>query len=118
MRATAADQILTFAGLGPVHIGMTVDQAEKALGAKFSPMRPDVEDEHCWMPTRADGIDPLVSYMIWDDQIVRIDIDETELGKEGKSVPPVATEKGIRIGSSEAEIKERYGSALDISQDP
>ena len=45
--ANAADQILTFTGLGPVHIEMTVDQAEKALGAKFKPMDHDVEDENC-----------------------------------------------------------------------
>jgi hypothetical protein len=114
--ANAADQILTPNGLGPVRIGMTVGQAEKALGAKLNPLeKMSANTQSCWYTQRADHIDPLVSYMIWFEKIVRIDIDNSELGKPETSVPPVTSEKGIHIGASEEQIKAAYGSAIKIS---
>jgi hypothetical protein len=114
--ANATDQILTPNGLGPVRIGMTVTQAEKALGAKLDPLeKMSANTESCWYTQRADHVDPLVSYMVWYRKIVRIDIDESELGKSKKSVPRVASEKGIHIGASETQIKEAYGSTIDVS---
>ncbi len=111
------DQILTFDGLGPVRIGMTPSQAEEALGAKFSP-KLDFEEDSCWYAHRADGVDPQVYYMVQDNEIVRIDIEERELGKTETVDPYISTEKGIRVGSTEEQIKEGYGAKVEISPHP
>ena len=115
MGAFAADQILTFTGLGPVRIGMTVPQAEEALGAKFEPMDTEIESENCWTTRRADHVDPLVTYMIWKTKIVRIDVDNGEPGKDEFVVPPVVTPEGIRVGATEQVVKQTYGARLRIS---
>lgn len=109
--ANAADQILTFDGLGPVRIGMTVRQAEMALGAKLKPMDPSngVDTEACWETTRADDPDPFVSYMIWSGTIVRIDIGT---GRIQQATPPIATERGIRLNSSVEDVKKAYSPRL------
>ena len=115
--ANAAEQILRPDGLGPVRIGMTVSQAERALGAKMKSRgaRYASGSESCWYTQRADHVDPLVSYMVWFGKIVRIDISQFEDGKSERSVPPVASEKGIRIGDTEEQIKSAYGSTVGIS---
>ncbi|MHB1205003.1 MAG: hypothetical protein ACYCZX_05515 [Rhodospirillaceae bacterium] len=78
--ANAADQILTPDGLAPVQIGMTVEQAEAALGAKLAPL--DTADgyssEACWETQRFGDPDPAILYMIWHGKIVRIDITRYE----------------------------------------
>ena len=56
--------------------------------------------------------------MIWNGRIVRIDIDNGQPGKDEFVVPPVATQEGIRIGSTEKEVKQKYGSKLRISAHP
>lgn len=115
--ANAADQILTPDGLGPVRIGMTVSQAEQALGAKLKPF--DSSDgyskESCWETHRADESDAAVIYMIWYGKIVRIAVYRHD---EKRIAPPIATDKGIRIGDSDARVKEVYGPALKVEVDP
>ena len=78
--ADKPDQILTFDGLGAVRIGMTVHEAEDALAVKFKPVGRE-DEPSCWYANRADHIDPGISYMIQDNKVVRIDIDDNELGK-------------------------------------
>jgi hypothetical protein len=115
--ANAADQILTFTGLGSVVIGMTQAQAEAALHTTLRPIYPD-NKATCWFGKRADNVDGQVSYMIENSRIVRIDIDDHQWPRPEKSVPPVATERGIRIGSSTDDVKTTYGSTLTIDFHP
>jgi len=105
------DQIMTFDGLGPVRLGMAVDEAEAALKTKFKPMDPHYTEE-CWITDRADGVDPQISYMIQNGRVARIDADDSELGEIKKADPHVVTEKGIRIFSTEEQIKKAYGASL------
>lgn len=114
--ASAADQILTPEGLGPVRIGMTVEQAERALGAKLKPLNKadGFSDESCWETHSLSDPDPAVSYMVWNGKIVRIAIHGYHEEKNWKTVPPFATEKGIRIGATNTEVKEAYGKNLVI----
>ncbi|MHB1205002.1 MAG: hypothetical protein ACYCZX_05510 [Rhodospirillaceae bacterium] len=116
--ANAADQILTPDGLGPVRIGMTVSQAEKALGAKLKPFNPTdgYSTASCWQTHRADEPDAAVIYMIWYGKIVRIAVYRRDDDK--RSGPPIATDKGIRIGDSDARVKEVYGPSLKVEVDP
>ncbi|TAL04468.1 MAG: hypothetical protein EPO08_01265 [Rhodospirillaceae bacterium] len=112
-----ADQILTFTGLGPVRIGMTVAQAEAALGTTLSSIYPDMP-KTCWSGRRVDGIDGAISYLIEDGKIVRIDINDSAWPKPERVVPSVSTEQGIRIDSFTDDVKKAYGSRLIIKFHP
>ncbi|WP_019217520.1 hypothetical protein [Legionella tunisiensis] len=62
-------------GFGPIQIGMTLKQAEKVSGMKFTSTKPDLdqaEDESCFYVSLK-GIKDL-SFMISGDKIVRINI--------------------------------------------
>lgn len=115
-----ADRFLTFDGLDPVKIGMTLAEAEEVLNAKLMPL--DASDgnssEACWYTNRADGVDQTISYMIWDGKIVRIDVDDGEPGEVRNGDSRITTERGIRVGSSESEIKNKYSSRVDVSAHP
>jgi anaerobic C4-dicarboxylate transporter len=50
---TLASQVATMEGIGPVKIGMTVEQAEHALGAKLDPISSAFGKE-CWVTSRSD----------------------------------------------------------------
>ena len=111
--AKAATRILTMQGMGPVHLGMTPKQVEKALGAKFKPME-DFQSADCWQTSRADNVDADISYMIEQGRITRIDIWRA---KEGDR-PDIASAEGIGIGSTEDQIKKAYGAKLKIELHP
>ena len=105
--ARDAERIVSLDGFGPVRISMTVPEAEAALKAKLNPFDPNDPAEHkeCWLTERADGSDPLVAYMVENSIVARIEISD----------PTVATEKGIKVGSTEDQARKAYGPALDIS---
>lgn len=113
------NQILTFEGFGPIRPGMTFAEAEAALGKKLTPLNPndEVYTEACWFTERADGVDPAVAYMVMEDRIVRIDVFDN-LDERKKIHPRISTALGIKIGSSEDEVKTAYGSQLAISTHP
>jgi len=110
-------QILTFRSLGPVDIGMTVSEAEESLGSKLKSYYPDTQ-EGCWFGGRADGIDPRTQYMIQDEKIARIDISDSVVGQLGSAIPPISTERGIRIGSSYEMVKHAYASNVVVRHHP
>lgn len=105
----AGDRVLAADGLGPVRIGMTVDQAERALGARLRP-RSVQEPSGCWITQRADGQDPGVAYMVVYDQIRRID-----LHAHNKHVPGVRSATGVGIGSTEQSAYRAYGARLSVA---
>lgn len=111
------NRVLTFDGLAPVRMGMTVAEAEDALGAKLQPL--DTSDgassESCWYTRRTDGVDQAIPYMIRDGRVARIDVDNGPPQSMERIDPGVTTERGIRIGSSEEDVKKAYGPSLDIT---
>jgi len=113
--AGTADQILTFTTLGPVQVGMTVPEAEKALGASLKPLDPKdgVSTETCWLTERTDGIQPWLTYMVRNKRIVRFDIWE-----EAGSVVTAIAQNGVRVGSTEKEVMETYAGQLDVAEHP
>lgn len=119
--ASAADQILTPYGLGPVRIGMTVEQAEKALGVKLAPL--DTTDgystEACWETQRLGDPDPAILYMIWDGKIVRIDVTRYEHKPywTDENIPAIASENGVHIRDLDAKAAKASGPAT-ISANP
>ena len=98
----ATAQVFSFKGAGPVQLGMTVEAAERALGAKFEPIELPFS-EQCWITSRADGKDRSIQYVIEDGKIVRIDFFAENGGPQG-----LKTTMGIGIGSTEGEIRDAY----------
>ena len=102
-------QILSVEGLGPVRIGMTVEQAERALEASFRP-RERSASPACWITGRADGRGPDIAYMVVHGRIRRIDLLSGRPPASG-----VLSEQGIGIGATEEAALQAYGSRLIVA---
>src|SRR5690242_2414278 len=102
--SAAGSWCLGLDSLGPIRAGMTVEQV-LAL-ADFSGMERARPAEQCWylrygQGRKSDG--PSFQLMIIDGRVVRIEL----LGA-------LHTLSGARLGSTEAELKQLYGSRLDV----
>jgi hypothetical protein len=108
-----ADQIATADGIGPVQIGMSAKQAERALGAKLDPMSADGNGSaECWLTSRKGKIDRFIQYMIKFGKITRIDVFPGAAEISPKPVPAIKTPEGIGVGSSEDDIRKAYGETV------
>lgn len=111
--ASAADQILTINGLGPVKIGMTQRQAERVLGARLKSPFPSERSNICWNAIRADRVDPWIYYVILNGRVASIHVDRSGLG--GPVVAhQIVTDRGIRIGDTDTKVKEAYGPDVNV----
>jgi hypothetical protein len=86
---------------GPVHVGMTREAAEAALGTAFVP--PAASPECGYL--RSDNAPAGVLFMYVEERIVRIDVTR----------PGVATTLGVEVGAPEALVFEAYGAAVSRS---
>lgn len=103
MASAAGTWCLGFDRLGPVRAGMTVEQVLPL--ADFSGMERKRPADQCWYlryePGRkAQG--PAFQLMIIDGRVARIEL----LGV-------LHTMSGVRVGSTEAELRQLYGARLD-----
>lgn len=115
--APAPEAALTMEGFGAVRIGMTIPEAERALGTHLKMVYLEENDPNaCGSGERADGKNPDVFYMVEDKHIVRIDV--TKLDEGTPSNPPVRTAAHIGIGSTEAEIRKAYGARVKVQPHP
>jgi len=97
---------LTTEGLGPVRIGMTVKQAETALGGTLAVQWSD-GPAGCGTGSAKPAGD--IFYMFENRRLVRIDVEAID----GKPANPAhATAAGIHIGSSEADVKKAYPNVI------
>lgn len=87
---------LSFGGFGPVRVGMTVAQAQRALGFRLHEGRVTDPDEchYAISETRIPGI----GFMIVDGRIARIDVTK------GRT----RTVSGARVGMTEEEARRLY----------
>ena len=86
-------------GIGVLRLGMTVDEARAALGGRFGP--DSTAGCHHAPLGRAPG---RVLAMIVDGRVVRIEV------KDGV----VATDRGARVGDSEARIDSLYAGLVTV----
>ena len=94
---------------------MTLEDAERALGAKLKPFASSgFTDQACWQTSRADGTEPFVIYMFETGTLTRIDIRR----RDGQPIPPVRTAEGLGIGSSEQQVLAAYGDRARQSPHP
>lgn len=94
---------LTDSSYGPVRIGMTLPQLQKAIGPLGDTTKLNRECDI------VSAIDPYrlpagVSITQVNGIVARIDVENDS----------IATDKGIRVGDSEEKVKQAYGSALIV----
>ena len=109
--AAPPPKILRMDGIGPVRIGMTVQQAERALHARMkldSPYQDRADWDECAYAERIDGKQPEIGYMVAHNRITRIEIGQVD----GKPDSSITTEKGIGLNATRAAVRRAYGRAL------
>ncbi len=88
-------------GFGPVRAGMTVAEAEQALGAPLALLGPRMEPCHYVVVERRPG----VAFMIIDGRIARLDV---------RPQGSVKTAEGAGIGDTEARIHAIYPGRVEV----
>ena len=88
-------------GIGPVRIGMTLEEANEVLGGRLTP--PEQLEPAC------DYVAPKnlpadVAFMIVEDRVARVDVRDST----------VPTEAGARVGDSEARIQSLYPGLVAV----
>lgn len=120
--ARADEAVLTVEGLGSVHLGMTIAQAEAKLGAKLGRMSlasdgfadESEPSEPCEQWRRRDGGDAGIAYMVEHGVITRIEAYRPK----GAPVPAVRIATGVGIGTRRADLDELYGNELRLDGHP
>jgi hypothetical protein len=87
---------LAINGIGPIRVGMTIQEAEASARTRL--ISEERSEETCWY-VKPQGGPRDISFMVIDGQIARVDIS-------GNS--PITTVSGARIGDSEDRIKSLY----------
>ncbi len=96
-------------GLGTVTFGMTLDEAQAALGTPLVETRDaGSPSKTCRHVKRADGVEPSVVYMVENGKITRAEI----FRPRGQPAPPIATAEGIAIGASDKTVRAKYRGRL------
>lgn len=100
--ALSPDDQVQLDRIGPVAVGMTLEEASEAAGQEIvgrDDSSPGGLSSGCYFATPTTG-SPAVSFMVIDDVIARIDV-----GTAG-----VTTLSGVGVGSTAAQVVEAYGS--------
>lgn len=98
---TPADTAAHASGFGPVRAGMTVAEAERALGATLVLQGPQLEPcDHVFEAKR-----PGVAYMIIDGRVARVDV---------RSGSTIRTAEGAGIGDTEERIHALYPGRVEV----
>jgi len=102
----APKYVVSYNGFGPVKIGMSLPQAAKVLGVRVT-RDAGYEGNECYYASPKRGFKE-VAFMMSGQRIVRVDIDSKEY----------ATDRGARVGDTEAKIKRLYKGKVKVSQHP
>jgi hypothetical protein len=103
--AAAAEERFTFYGLTPSAAGQTVKEAERALGA---PLLAKAGEERRTCHLRTSRGQPGVSFVVDRGVLARTDTRDRRW----------ATVRGLRVGDSEAQARQLYGTRLVSSAHP
>jgi hypothetical protein len=100
----ARAEVLSFQGVGPVQLGMTVKDAERALGTKLAPRSLVYTSDECFQTLRADKKDPGITYVVEDGTITVINV----FSSDGQT-PGVIDKHRLGIGATEGDVRRAYG---------
>ena len=101
------DAVVTLRALGPVRIGMTVEEAAGEAGVELRRDFGRQSTSSCYYVTAGAALRG-VSIMVVDDQIARIDID---------SPSTIGTRSGVRIGTAVGDLREVYPNNIRQAND-
>ena len=104
----ASQKLVTFDGVGPVRLGMSVAEVEHALGSRLDPVDKQIYSDECFVTQRADKSEPEIRYAIVKGHLTLIDVWQRE----------VATSEGISIGSLRADVLRIYGGKIVMTPAP
>ena len=105
----SASSRLTLDGLGPVDIGMTLEQASAAAGTPIRTRPEDPFGPECEY-AYADGV-PEVAFMVINGRIERVDVGF----RPGRRV---TTASGVGTGDTEEKVKQTYPGRIRVSGHP
>lgn len=88
-------------GIGPVKVGMTLDQLKATLQEKLT--EEESGNDSCYYVHGRRR--PHISFMIIDNHVVRIDVD----------APGIPASSGIQVGDSETHARTIYGPKLKVT---
>lgn len=97
----ASDSTAHARGFGPVRAGMTVAEAERALGTPLVLLGPKMEPCHYVVSEGRPGI----AFMIIDGRVARIDV------RQGSTI---RTTEGAGIGDNEERIRALYAGRVEV----
>jgi hypothetical protein len=103
-KSRPSQYVVSYNSFGPVKVGMTVAQGSKALGI---PLVREENGEDCYYVAPKRGFKD-ISFMVTNGRISRIDI----------SAKGFMTDRGAKIGDSEAKIKRLYKGMVKVRQHP
>jgi hypothetical protein len=98
-RTDLSHEQVTVDGMGPVRIGMSAEQVEKAVGA---PLTLVGDASHCTDGTLAGAPDGL-SLMFMENSLVAVSVD---------SPATISTASGMRVGTTRDELLDTYGGEI------
>lgn len=100
----SADWVARFDGLGPVTVGLSVAAATARYGAGYAPPPGTEGCDYVRIPGGPVG----ALVMIERDSLVRIDITDAR----------IATDRGVRIGDTETDVRRAYGGLVRQESHP
>ena len=98
-------------GVGPVRVGMTLEEASAAAGQGISEVPGSgagADPAACYYAVPDTG-EPKVSFLVLDGEIARVDVEE---GSAARTI------SGIGIGVPEADVLATYGDRIVVEPDP
>ena len=102
-----SDDVVTLRALGPVTLGMTVEEAVVASGLSLSQDFGRASTDNCYYVTAGTGL-PGVAFMVVDGAVVRVEINAPSV---------IATRSGVRIGTPESSVREVYPDNIQQAND-
>lgn len=94
---------LALNGIGPIRVGMTVDEASRAAGVKLVKSNSDINSYQCSY-FEVQGEPKGISFMVTKGLITRVDI----------SNPQVTTIRGVKVGDPEDKLLKLYPGQIQV----
>ncbi len=98
---------LALNGIGPIRVGMTVDEASRAAGVRLVKSYEPLNEEFCSY-FKPQGEPKGISFMVTKGRIVRVDISNER----------VTTIKGAKVGDTEEQIFSLYPGQIRVIKNP
>lgn len=99
---------LAIDGIGPIRVGMTVEEASRSAGIRLIKLgRPGPDDYQCFY-VQPQGEPKGIKFMITNARIARVDIDNRQ----------ITTIKGAKIGDTENRILSLYPGQIQATPHP